>query len=90
MLLLFICGKKKKPTNYFSLQISKVVPVPEQYTTVGTFTTVAFCSDGVNFYWFWCPGTIADKNVKGQTLNMDVCRVDVRVGNLKIFGRVFK
>ena len=70
---------------YFDFsQVVNQVPVPEQYTTVGAFTTVSFSSDGVNFCWFWCPGTVADKNIKSQTLNMDVCRIDVSAQKVAI------
>lgn len=61
-----------------SLQPVKTIPKPEQYTAQGVCTTVAFCSDGVYFYWIWCPAAVTDKNAKGIPVYMESFKFKTR------------
>ena len=58
-------------------QIQAVAPLPKQYHNTSPFTTVSMCADGKFFYWFWCPGLVADKSCKGQNLYVESFRFDV-------------
>ena len=59
------------------LQVSKVLPLPEQYVHEGVRTTVDLSSDGMYFYWLWCAGAVGDKNAKGQAVCMDIFALNV-------------
>ena len=62
-----------------TLQPMKTIYKPDVYKTEGAFTTITLCGDGLYFYWIWCPGTVADKNAKGQSVYLEVFRFDVRI-----------
>ncbi|XP_071946536.1 probable E3 ubiquitin-protein ligase HECTD4 isoform X2 [Antedon mediterranea] len=37
--------------------------------------TVSLCSDGLYFYWIWCPASVVDKNGKGQNVYLEVFKI---------------
>ena len=55
----------------------KTIPRPEQFTVQNVCTTIAFCSDGIYFYWIWCPVAVSDKNAKGVPVYMESFKFQV-------------
>ncbi|XP_059171920.1 probable E3 ubiquitin-protein ligase HECTD4 isoform X2 [Physella acuta] len=52
------------------LEALKVVSKPSVFVQPGPCTTVGFCSDGVYFYWMWCPTLLQDKSTKNVNVNL--------------------
>lgn len=60
-----------------NFQVLKIIPKPGRLLQPGPCTTVSLCSDGVFFYWLWCPALIQDKNAKGVSVNLNAFQLEV-------------
>ncbi|KAK6968629.1 E3 ubiquitin-protein ligase HECTD4 [Biomphalaria glabrata] len=58
-----------------TLEVLMVLYKPSMFVQPGPCTTVGFCSDGVYFYWLWCPALVQDKTSKGVSVN--ICAFNV-------------